>query len=1082
MATMIDSNTASRLIAGSSSSSRSIRDVTPISSKQMEMHEKFAKALLAIAQDTTSEEERLNVMRIQNQQLLKRAVLASRSGNKDLLDHIRMQVKANHEQLKFVDTTHKMEKARTLANQKYQDELAEVNRMLKYGESVDENRLLKLKTQEELIRKQEQSIRVRSLAEAKALREGKDMASLQSEIADDIARQAANSKQGSAYAAKMSDQLKELRENAGKAGFEIEGMSRTQALMVHGVGKLAQFVSIGMAIKLAKDSLAGFAEAADSVTEASYRTGESLSRADRGVGAYLGRAKQMASMNLDVGLSFAKMGLDADDAKDIIPKMLAKNSTALRYFKDKNNGALEDMAKSAGAFSRQSGMSVEEAMDFQAELMDAKQMTAKQADEAMKGIAGSFRGINDSLTDAGFKGALLDVGELSKLTAEAAKNADNASFNTETYAKALGKATAASRAFGMSEKSAKEYGKIRADAANSEDKYSQLQRGKRLDTYMSGKYGDEAGKGDAKSLAGKLMAEEKMGEEDAQYVASMLIAKAQGKAGPMYETRLAEAMAGTGANDKAFQANVKAIFKNGNYDPKDPKALDRLSTDPLFLQLYGKQAMDKDARKVALGAWHEYQAENGIAGTHVTTAIPDKKVDANIAKAKAEAGTEGTEANSLTSWDKTLNSTKALYNSPMSKLALIAPVGLGALATNAGVKAATGGRGMLDIIRSMVSGKPMAGAGAGAAADALAPAAANMLPKALGTGTEAATEGASKSSALRRALGAGVKAMWKSRYGKLALGAGALISGAGYMLSKTDTASTQNKLEADATTPEGKALRDKWLTFVQSQPGANVEQAAKMIANGTDPAVAAGYANVSPEAIAAFQNNPTSPNTATYTPPPIADDLTNRGIGLGVNGAVMTGIHVGKKVLGKGAVEGGEKVAAKTGGKLLAKAGLREIPIAGAVLSSLITGAMTDGPMGRKVMSGVGDFFGTLGGQAITGGLGGAVAGTALGEAGSFGGSKLYDAIFGSDSNAKSAVPMVTAATQAPTQTQPTQPGSPAQQGMANIGITGFGGFGNMKADGTIPLIVNVAGLTKAVQQATSFNLATQTQYSGAKI
>ena len=35
-----------------------------------------------------------------------------------------------------------------------------------------------------------------------------------------------------------------------------------------------------------------------------------------------------------------------------------------------------------------------------------------------------------------------------------------------------------------------------------------------------------------------------------------------------------------------------------------------------------------------------------------------------------------------------------------------------------------------------------------------------------------------------------------------------------------------------------------------------------------------------------------------------------------------------------------------------------------------MTGATTEGPLGRKIMAGVGDAAGTLGGQALTGGFG----------------------------------------------------------------------------------------------------------------
>ena len=146
--------------------------------------------------------------------------------------------------------------------------------------------------------------------------------------------------------------------------------------------------------------------------------------------------------------------------------------------------------------------------------------------------------------------------------------------------------------------------------------------------------------------------------------------------------------------------------------------------------------------------------------------------------------------------------------------------------------------------------------------------------------------------------------------------------------------------------------------------------------------------------------------------------------------------------------------------------------------------ATTEGPLGRKIMAGIGDAAGTLGGQALTGGLGGAVAGTAMGAAGSFGMEKLYDSIFGSSPS--TAVPAVARAAQstpgfnvadAMSAVTGAPPMSPT--GMGGPRIAGIGSFSTMRPDGTVVLTVPVAGFPQAVQQATNFNQAMTTQYSG---
>lgn len=80
------------------------------------------------------------------------------------------------------------------------------------------------------------------------------------------------------------------------------------------------------------------------------------------------------------------MGLSAEEANTIVPKLVAQSGLAARALRDNNYDLLAKMAKDVGAFSRLTGMSVDEASQFQSDLINKRNMTAQEANNEMTNI------------------------------------------------------------------------------------------------------------------------------------------------------------------------------------------------------------------------------------------------------------------------------------------------------------------------------------------------------------------------------------------------------------------------------------------------------------------------------------------------------------------------------------------------------------------------------------------------------------------------------------------------------------------------------------------------------------------------
>ena len=1063
-ATTIDASTASRLLS-STAGLPGGKAAMPLVAKQVELIRKEREALDALASDTASEEERLNALLVKRHALQQNMADAEKHNNKELTEHYKAASEALRQQIEFVKKTNKMERERISTVKRHETELGRVNLRLKAGRTVDSARLTRLGDQEKVLQQQSKAVLARTLAERQGLKTGEDLSDIHKSISAELEKQGESN-----FASKLNEKLSSVRDNAGKLGFEMDGLTKTQSLMVHGFGKIAEFASFGVAMGFAKKALVGFAEAADSVTEAQYHSGVSFDKLDHSVKHYAKNAVDVAELNTNLGLSLTNMGLDADEAKDIVPKMLSKNGVALQEFMRGNTGALQKMGKQAGAYARQSNQSMDDALDFQNQLMSSQGMSADQASDAMNTIVGSFKGMNDYMQDHGFKGALLNVTALAKATQEAAASAKTASFNTKTYSETMSKAAGTARMFGMSEKSATEAGARYAEAANNNSGFMKLKRGTATGKYLQSHYGAYAQRGDIKGLKQELMAKEGLAEENAEAVASMLIAKSHGKGGANWEARLASQTAGSQMNQNVYNNLISSYLAGRHIDPNDPQALNTLMQDPnlaIWLGMDVGDLTDPDNVKLIQVAWHQYQQAHGVQAPHATPPKPGKTPEQEQKEAMEKAAREANAANTaqgkMFSWQNLKNQASVMLHNPFVDTALVA----GALGVRSAVKR-SGGLG--KILGKFPGIGKLFGGGTAKAAEAGASATGKELAE---FGGKEVVEDAAKAAAKTTAKGAekavaetGVKALaktpgmrkistvllkglMKTKYGKLAGAVGLGVAGFGAYKIYSHNAEDVKDLNT-----------------------------AAQAASGTPP-------------IDANQATAPAPNTARFTPDTVTDATTS-GIGAAALGMGANVASFGaKKLFGKGAAEaaeaGGKTVAKKGLGKVLGKTisiGAREIPLLGSLISGGITMATTEGPLGRKIMAGIGDAAGTLGGQALTGGLGGAVAGTAMGAAGSFGMEKLYDSIFGSSPS--TAVPAVARAAQSTpgfnvADAMSAVTGAPpmAPTGMGGPRIAGIGSFSTMRPDGTVVLTVPVAGFPQAVQQATNFNQAMTTQYSG---
>lgn len=1112
MATTITHDSATRMMNsngnGNDNTVAGFKSREAESLKLISAIEQGHRDLADLASDAIDEETKLAALVARRQSASVKALNAKHKVEKEHYKAIGAEIKKQED---FVRDTLRKATERNKMEQEYNKLITERNDKQSKMQVVEKSQLERIELYGALLRRSNVELDVRMHAERESLKTGKSMVDVHKKITESMSQQAEliEGKGGSALSEKYNEQMKNMRSESGKFGFEIEGLTKKQSLFIHGMSSVASFFSYRKALELGRKSLSDVAEAADAATEARYRYGTSLSRHDRGVGTYLSDSYKMVSMNADIGLSFARMGLDVDDAKDIIPKMLAKNGTAMRYYADNNNAALTDMAKSAGAFARQTGVSVDEALEMQSELMEAKQMTSKQAGDAMTDIVGDIRGMNNALQDAGFKGALLNVGEMANLTMEAAKNAKTASFNTDAYTKSLVKSAAAARAFGMSEKSAKEYAAHRAQMSGSEDSYHELLRGKALDETISSKYGADIDKGDDKALTAKLMLKKEEGgmglaAEQATVVASMMIGRKKGINIPMFANKLAGTLNESAANKEAYNKIIadQIRAKGIKADMPDSQAIPMLMGDPVIQTLLGTSSMPHNEQmNIIVGAWREFQTDGKQHGSAVAKKLTTDDVSAKQEAAKKEAGVEGTSANSAPTLARLKNYAQAVVDHPFITGGVATGLGLGTFLAGKGIKNATGGTGMFTKVMGLL-GRGGTEAAAGAGANATAGLGSSLVPGLVDNAgrdvTEAATASAAKSggkTGFRKFMSdVAVGAFKKNKNLAIALGAVTVATGVGaYLNAHSSTDKDKNTQDVDSGSPEAQKRNESIIAWMQQNGVTDPDKIAtarNLLAAGQDPATVASLSGVSPEAISQAFDTKTGAfgptvNAPTWKPPPTGEDVGNTLVSAGVGAGTTTGFGLASKGIAKLAGKETAKEGSKLGAKMALKVGAREIPVLGGLVSGLITGAMTDGPLGRRIFAGVGDALGTLGGQAATVGLGGAVAGTVLGEAGSFGGKKMYDSLFGD--NSSGAVDNMSQAQKQLAQ-QPTSNGG-SLVGMTNanplLSAGGIGAFSNLGSNGnpklTIPITLDVAGFTQVVQQANSFNLARQTQYSGAK-
>ena len=1036
---------------------------------------------------------------------------AVRKGNIELQEHYKKQLLIVVEQAHFVAENVKLELQRKAAMEDVAALSAKQVKLEKEGGKLSKADETRLANKIDKLAQLNKLLDTRVHIERLSLRSGKSLAEAEQHVVDRLEKQVEFKKQLADQASedKKAALEKEKRERNAIAAHintikrqtsltkqnteaDADGISTQEAFMAKMAGFSTSVLGYGAAAKLTWEALKKVGEAGDLATETQYNFGTSLSKTSHGIGTYASRALDITKINTELAWSFGMMGLDAKEAEEVIPKLLSSSRLAISEYSKKNYTVVKKMAESAGAFSRQTGVSIDDALQLQNQLIAGQGKTAKQASDDMDGVTGSIKGMNDILTAAGFEGALLNVGEYAHMVKEAAENTEDLSFNVKSYARNLAQAAKNVRLMGATEKEAAKWAATKGKLLDTKNPWLDLQAGKNLVANLQTTYGDDIKKaqasGDNTDLVAKLIEKEQINRTQAETAASLLTSK-----NPMQQAnRLVDVMRGSKSQQSVSNAAIdKTIELSGFKSMSDIAALE---TNPLVLNALGIQDMNEpDAVEKVTNAAREYLSQHGkIKSTNpkIDAAIKrleaQKKLDEEeyVKKATEEADAQHTKENGFLGVKQLTGTYRVLGTTG---------IGLGAtgLATALGTKALSkfasdpGRLGKLGSFAEKINRNmnPLNWFGKKAAA----PLVSSTLPTVADDPIKAAM------NAYTRTAGqSGVGALEKGalqtaeQTGAEALGKGATKAVEREALKAGEKTIMRSILAGAARNPVGAALAGIGAV------GATAYGGYKLFSGDSKTEQAK-----TPENIEAINTGMSSVPSNTANKPDYTETTLDNGIVTGAQagsgyaiykGGQLISPYVGKLankvapgLMSKASGMAAKTVATETGAKVVGRA----IPIIGPIISGAMTAYFTKGSMGRKLTAAAGDAIGTLAGQALTGGFGGGIVG---GAAGQFGALELYDNFMadkGDDkvdtSGSLEAASRFNASDSTQAQTQSTQ--QQAQINQPQAVATGFGRFSSLNSDGSVDTTLNVriTNFAPAVNQAATYNLAKQTQYSGAK-
>jgi hypothetical protein len=1005
---------------------------------------------------------------------------AVKSGNRELIEHYGKQRKALSDHVAFLEDSIALNQQQKKISAQLHDLDEKRNQATAKGRDLTATQL---GLQTDLIRQNEsinELLEMRSLIEAESAKHSITLQEAEEQVTKNLQKQIDLREQVNARQAKLDAMIDEhmgIRNEGDKD--ELNWMQR---IVVGSVGAAAGIFTLTKAWEALKGAGNELVIASDAVAEAQYQIGTSITANSSSLSDYAKKTVEVSTLTNTLGIEFARMGLNYEEANEIIPKLVAQSSQAAQALRDGNLNLLVQMSKDVGAFSRLTGMSIDEAASFQSDLINKRNMTAQQASEEMTNITGDIRGLNDLLVSAGYKGALLNVTTYANLAKEAAANTDEMTINTEAYTKQLVKAAAASTQLGMSDEQRTRMATKLAQLKTQKDPFRDFQKGELLAKRLESDFQEQIKSKDMNAIVQQLMKNPAYGMQDqvkATTMAAMLISGKQNNI--LYEQRMADMARGStvfsSVDDERNAAFMKEILQESGAKTQQEVITALMNKGVAQATKIGLDIKDSETPKALMTIYQKALTEGRISGPSLaaqdengkTIEIDEKKIEEAITKGQENAKAENLADNAMPSLQRMRQTAGAVMHTFT-----------GQLLTGLGLAAGTG---IAFRNRKAIASKS------------------KSLLRWLGGETAEATEKAvaekAESGAMKR-IGSGVlRGVMHSKWGKILGGAAALggVGYAGYKMFGDESGETNP--EAKPTEPTTTQPAETEAPQLDTANTNAVSENTKAI-NDLTEAFKTGAPVGSTKRIGPGYGI----NQPTQQEPTYDRSATGKAVNAGMNVAADYGMHYAGIGAGKLATKLAPsitskltsglaaKTAAKIGGELAAKSTARAVPLIGPLISGAMTYAMTDGPIGRKIAASVGDVAGTLGGQFVTGGFGGGVVG---GAAGQFGATELYDKLTDPDSmfgwfsdreNASRPAPVAVPQSVLDKAQTPAGTSTTGSAPAPTIAAITPGGFGNVGLDGStdLTLRVRVAGFANAVGQASTLNQAQQSQFSGRKV
>lgn len=810
--------------------------------------------------------------------------------------------------------------------------------------------------------------------------------------------------------------------------------------------KAAIFLKVGAAAALIGTALKDMSHDSDEVVNSLYRMGGSVDRVNNGFLYYASNVVKLNQVQSQLRGTAAAMNMPVEAVEGMTDQIMSQIRVLDKYGSI-NLKTVAGVANTALTYSRQMGVDAKEALNLMSTLnnkfgYDPTKEIRKgvtELDDQMRGVTAAVITANDQLDDMGKGKANIFIEDVAKIMEEAAQNADGFSLSLKDLGATASLQMKNARELGASYNDALEQAKMLTDFMVKRNDVTNYKIGKNIAGDIKSKHSDLIKAGDVDGLAKAIMAEYKVKDQnEAALVARQIISN-----GAMTNVTIGRVLGGTEGGQRATGNMLEEAIKKRVASASDTSKI-AVTDFEQVAALMDKSTGDADGKAaLMINTWLEKaiqaKKEGGLAGLENTHFIGAAGInDSDLYKKNYEqTSAEQVEKASPLTPTSMKNTLEAVFKSPFNQL-ILGVLALGsAVSVQIGAAAVFSGRqiGVLQQIKLLLASGGRDRNGNAYTPETLTDEARDQARSERDRATDSAT---------------GIKGMLKrgmrwgtSNPGKvgLTLAATAALGYGAYKLLHTeektpepgDLSARQKLVEeanAENTTQERKAELKKKISDLDA---ATAERARK------DNDTAASAPGGTPE--------PKEPGSSMFSMGNVigAGGIAAAAIGASrrgqpaslASGAADALANPATRAAGEAVADTGAHVAGRAATRVGISGAANSIPILGGLISGVVTGAMTEGSMGRKISAGLGDFIGAELGQFL--GPIGAIAG---GYAGGKAGTGLYDALWGGEEKK----PLATATV--PATPQPTTSGqSGTAVPMPTTGMTGFGQNAMLPAD-----------------------------------